>query len=68
MTFTEKQRRNGADLGVATSNQAQPGPYGDVAAVKAQAESVGGRKDGGGSLFEWDSGLAINDVEGLGSG
>ena len=64
-------------------NSAQPGPDvpRQVASTKRQAEAAANQvykadsfgrpadgTGGRGSIWEWDSGLAINDVEGGGSG
>lgn len=77
---TPKQQRNGADTGApgTGATMAQPGPdvTKQVASTKRQAEAAGNRrasapmldKPAGGASFVWDEGLAINDVEGGGSG
>ena len=81
MAYTDKQQRNGATGSVATQNTAVPGPdaTGVIAAAKAQAEAaatshgvdghaMAGELAGHAVSFEWDAGLAVNDVEGEGSG
>ena len=81
MAFTAKQERNGAAQGGGGQNTAVPGPDATsaVASAKTQAESAGNAYmlDGhalaseiaGHTVsFEWDSGLAVNDNEGSGSG
>lgn len=78
---TPKQQRNGADTGVPGSGatMAQPGPdaTGEIRGMKRQAESAGnsraaaryvGVPDTDTMVQQWDAGLAINDVEGGGSG
>jgi hypothetical protein len=77
---TPKQQRNGADTGAPGSGatMAQPGPDAtrEITSTKRQAENAGNRRATA-SVFgrpphdpnvQWDAGLAINDVEGGGSG
>jgi hypothetical protein len=80
MDFTPKQVRNGADIGGGdNASVAMPGPMPDTAAVMSQSTSAGNNyselghqqmlePSGSTVSFEWDAGLAINDVEGGGSG
>lgn len=80
MAFTQKQERNGTDIGADGHNSAvvNEGPIpaipmgaamGAAAAYSDQGHVVfdGGMSEGMAN-FEWDAGLAINDVEGGGSG
>lgn len=77
--FTPKQERNGTAVGADGHNTAvaAEGPMPAIPMAEATAVGVAyadkGRQvfDGGtmdGVSFEWDAGLAVNDVEGGGSG
>lgn len=78
---TPKQVRNGANTGAPGSGAtvAKPGPdaSGAIAAAKGTAEAAAMRRasvrytntpDVTSTVQAWDAGLAINDVEGGGSG
>jgi hypothetical protein len=80
MAFTPKQQRQGTDIGGADHNTAAAGPYPDVGSVMSQATAAGNAYNNSGHAVmtgaglpdqaprEWDQGLAINDIEGGGSG
>ncbi len=63
-----------ADIAAAkVQSESAAGVRGDEGAAllqSAQGAGVGGHPDigGGGSMWEWDAGLAIGDIEGGGSG
>jgi hypothetical protein len=57
MAYTPKQERNGATGSGGEQQSAQPGPYGDVASVMAQAQAAGdGRKGEAAGLFSSSEG------------
>ena len=81
MAFTGKQERNGTNIGAPGHNSAiaNEGPMPAIPMAQAMAAADGTYNTPGHSVFlgggqegmvsmEWDAGLAINDVEGGGSG